>query len=365
MGRYRSFGGMLVCLAAAACGSSKQDPISPGNIALRANPGRVCLPDRHPQYLNFDLIITNRASREIKVREVRAAVLVGADAVEMRQVGGQAAETLGPVRVIAAGSESMLFNPLVFNSLRPGARVRYDVHFEGEGVPPVSVTVAPQPCFNKSRLLLPLTGRVAVGDGFDLYSHHRRRDYLAEGFREAGIFDNVGRFGLDLKHVDAAGREFRGSGRRNEDFYSWGQPLRAPADGDVVAVHNGQPDNTVIGSENLWTPGDIEENPMDGLGNYVLIDHGQGEFSVLAHLKAGSVVVRRGQRVQAGQVVGQIGNSGSSLGPHLHYELRSGVGLRGIVGLPAYFHGVTVVGTGETGNARGVSLDSGDIVIAR
>jgi murein DD-endopeptidase MepM/ murein hydrolase activator NlpD len=259
----------------------------------------------------------------------------------------------------------MLYNPLVFNSLKPGVRIRYEVEFEGEGVPPVSATVAPQPCFNKTRLVLPLTGRVAVSDGFDLYSHHRRREYQHPYWKEIGVFDHADRFGLDLKLVDAEGREFKGTGKRNEDFFAWGQPLRAPADGVVVSVDNAQQDNTVIGKENLWTPADVETEPMQGLGNHVLIDHGGGEFSLLAHARAGSVTVRKGDRVRAGQNVAQVGNSGSSLGPHLHYELRTGWGIKGITGMPAYFHDVTVVSTGETGNGKGVALNSGDIVIAR
>ena len=365
MGRVAGFGVTLVLFAMAACGPAGQDPIGPGQIGLRANPKMVCLPDRHPQYPNFDLLITNRASREIKVRQVSAAVLIGAEVIEQRQVAAQAAETLGPGGTIPAASEAMLYNPLVFNSLKPGVRIRYEVGFEGEGVPPVSVTVAPQPCFNRSRLVLPLAGRVAVGDGFDLYSHHRRREYQDPFWKESGIYDHPDRFGLDLKLVDAAGQEFKGSGKSNEDFLAWGQKLRAPADGTVVALHNAQPDNTMIGSENLWTPGDIKTDPMNGYGNYVLIDHGVGEFSLLAHARAGSVTVRKGDRVRAGQVVAQVGNSGSSLGPHLHYELRTGWGLKGITGMPAYFHDVTVVGTGETGNGKGVALDSGDVVIAR
>ncbi len=364
MRRLGSFGVMVVFLAAVACGPSREDPIGPGKITLRANPGKVCLPDRHPQYPNFDLLITNQASREIKVRKVSAAVLQGAEVIEQRQVAAQGAELLAPGKTISASSEGMLYNPLVFNSLKPGVRIRYEVEFEGEGVPAVSVTVAPQPCFNKTRLVLPVTGRVAVGDGFDLYSHHRRREYLDPAWKSIGVFDHPDRFGLDLMLVDAEGRQFKGSGKRNEDFFAWGQPLRAPADGIVVSVDNAQRDNTIIGKENLWTPGDVEKEPMQGFGNHVLIDHGQGEFSLLAHARAGSVNVRKGDRVRAGQVVAQVGNSGSSLGPHLHYELRTGWGLKGITGIPAYFHDVTVVGTGETGNGKGVALDSGDIVIA-
>ena len=63
MRSFCSLGVTLACLALLSCGPGKQDPISPGKITLRVNPGKVCLPDRHPQYPNFDLLITNNASR--------------------------------------------------------------------------------------------------------------------------------------------------------------------------------------------------------------------------------------------------------------------------------------------------------------
>jgi hypothetical protein len=258
----------------------------------------------------------------------------------------------------------MLFNPLIFNSLKPGMLLRYDVSFEGEAAPPVSVTVTPQGCSNQTRLLLPLTGRILVSDGYDLFSHHRRGEYLHPFWKEFGVADNAGRYALDLVAVDAAGNQYRGSGTRNEDFFSWGQPVRAPADGIIAEVRNDHPDNTQIGSENLWTERSVVTSEMGGSGNYVLIDHGRGEFSLLAHLRAGSVVAARGQRVSAGQIVGQVGNSGSSLGPHLHYELRSGRGLRGVTSMPPYFQGLTITGTGEAAGATGVAINSGDIVVA-
>ena len=57
-----------------------------------------------------------------------------------------------------------------------------------------------------------------------------------------------------------------------------------------------------------------------GYGNYVEIDHGNGYVTAYAHLQ--NYLVRRGERVEQGQVIGQLGSSGRSTGPHLHYEIR-------------------------------------------
>ncbi len=57
-----------------------------------------------------------------------------------------------------------------------------------------------------------------------------------------------------------------------------------------------------------------------GFGNYIMIDHGSGKMSVYAHLSG--IIVEPGQQVQAGQVIGYVGTTGYSTGPHLHFETR-------------------------------------------
>jgi murein DD-endopeptidase MepM/ murein hydrolase activator NlpD len=56
-----------------------------------------------------------------------------------------------------------------------------------------------------------------------------------------------------------------------------------------------------------------------GLGNHIIIDHGFGYSSVYAHLS--NFNVRVGQKVQRGDVIGFVGNTGTSVANHLHYEV--------------------------------------------
>jgi murein DD-endopeptidase MepM/ murein hydrolase activator NlpD len=77
---------------------------------------------------------------------------------------------------------------------------------------------------------------------------------------------------------------------------SIGVPVLAPADGTVISTGF---------------------NP--GLGNVITIDHGIGIVTLYGHLN--DIKVKEGDRVVRGQVIGTVGNSGRSTGPHLHYEV--------------------------------------------
>ena len=61
-----------------------------------------------------------------------------------------------------------------------------------------------------------------------------------------------------------------------------------------------------------------------GFGNYVIIDHGDGVYSYYAHMYADTITVFAGDTVEQGQVIGKVGTSGNSTGPHLHFEIRDG-----------------------------------------
>lgn len=58
-----------------------------------------------------------------------------------------------------------------------------------------------------------------------------------------------------------------------------------------------------------------------GYGNYVMIEHNDGSYTLYAHLAQNSITVLAGDIVKQGQVIGKLGNSGSSTGPHLHFEV--------------------------------------------
>ena len=122
------------------------------------------------------------------------------------------------------------------------------------------------------------------------------------------------------------GRAFDGDGKRNFDFYCYGQPVLAPAAGKVMQVVNTQADHP---------PGHATDLPSQG--NFIVIAHGNQEYSMIPYLKQGSIKVKPGQRVKQGDVIGQCGDSGSTLAPHIEYRLQNTAGFPAPVTLPAQF----------------------------
>lgn len=90
----------------------------------------------------------------------------------------------------------------------------------------------------------------------------------------------------------------------------------------VKKMHTGIDFAAPIGTE-IYATGDgvIEKVKYRrrGYGKHVVINHGYGYKTLYAHLN--KYIVRRGQKVKRGQVIGYLGNTGSSTGPHLHYEV--------------------------------------------
>lgn len=119
------------------------------------------------------------------------------------------------------------------------------------------------------------------------------------------------RFAYDFLIV-RDGRTHSGNPASNENYYCFGKPIFATAGGAVVATENGIAENA---------PGHM--NAKQPLGNHVIIDHGDGEYSFFAHLQRGSVQVEPGMHVKVGDELGRCGNSGNSSEPHLHYHLQT------------------------------------------
>ncbi len=166
----------------------------------------------------------------------------------------------------------------------------------------------------KSRFRLPLAGQVLIAVG------HR----IGEPHRSASIASEYFAWDLVPLHNDGL-RMLKGPLSENllaQDFTGYGQPVLAPAEGRIVKAVDGMPDLTRANEiPNLEY---YREDLNRALGNYVIIDHGNGVWSFLAHFKNGSVLVKEGQKIKILDKLGELGNSGFSTGPHIHFHFMNG-----------------------------------------
>jgi Peptidase family M23 len=158
----------------------------------------------------------------------------------------------------------------------------------------------------KTALILPFRGRGIVG-----------QDWITNGGH--GGYWNA--FAVDLRGLDQNYAEQKNDADENASAAGWGREIVAPAAGTVTYARNDVPDNPRPGTITYMT----QHDPiMAFMGNCVIVDHGNSEYSVMMHMQQGSVTVGVGERVAAGQAIGRLGSSGDAFGPHLHYQLQAG-----------------------------------------
>jgi murein DD-endopeptidase MepM/ murein hydrolase activator NlpD len=121
------------------------------------------------------------------------------------------------------------------------------------------------------------------------------------------------RSGGGWERYDCA-RQTRANHRGTDYGVAIGTPVRAAAAGTVIRSTTG-----------CGNDGSMSSTCGGGFGNHVIVLHSGGFATLYAHLSPDGTQVRNGTRLECGELVGRSGNSGRSSGPHLHFEVRSGV----------------------------------------
>jgi murein DD-endopeptidase MepM/ murein hydrolase activator NlpD len=175
-------------------------------------------------------------------------------------------------------------------------------------------------------------------------------------------------FAHDFVRIGAEGLPYSGDGTHFADYYAYGQKVLAAANGQVVAVLDNEPEDEslmqkagesldayvqrIVGRQNEQ----LKRGARGIVGNHVIIKHGE-EYSIYAHLKPGSVLVKPNDLVMRGQPIAAVGSSGSSTEPHLHFQVCDAPDPLLCAGIPARFEDVEIYGT-----LQERQLQSGDLV---
>jgi hypothetical protein len=239
---------------------------------------------------------------------------------------------------IAAGNSAVVFLHLDFDRAEEAPRrLRHRVVYNGiNGLDVQTKFVNDELVFDVDprkpvKISPPLRGGPWLASGGYTVQNGHRRALLAVNNRLVC----AQRYAIDWALLDDKNRFAVGLER--EKFPSYGQPVYAVADGTIVAAFDSFRDQTPFHA-------DGDERSIFAGGNCVVEKIGGGNFAVYAHLQPGSLKVKTGQTVRKGHVLAQVGNSGNTSGPHLHFEVVDAPSLMNARGLPYVFDRFTVDG---------------------
>ncbi|HEY0677285.1 MAG TPA: peptidoglycan DD-metalloendopeptidase family protein [Chitinophagaceae bacterium] len=162
---------------------------------------------------------------------------------------------------------------------------------------------------------------------------HRRVIYTQDGIARI-----PGRYAIDFIKVDSAGRYANGNENSITNWIGYGEEVIAVADGIVESVENNFPESPTLAAHPRYSPD-------KATGNYASIRIANGVYAFYEHLKPGSIRVKPGQRIKKGDIIGEVGFTGQSAGPHLHFHIADNNSPLGAEGLPFSFERFMIHGT--------------------
>ena len=131
---------------------------------------------------------------------------------------------------------------------------------------------------------------------------------VVQGMESGGTHSGYAAFAIDFVPAEPVSEKAFRKRKRLADHPCYGKPILAPADGRVVWARDGERELPPFRESRKHEP-----------GNFVILEHTPDELSEFRHLQRGSVAVKVGDDVRAGQIIGRCGNSGGAVTPHLHF----------------------------------------------
>jgi Peptidase family M23 len=272
--------------------------------------------------LFYEMVLTNYAPVAYTLDSVEA------QAGESRRVFGAAAlanlfvrlGARGPAanRRLAGGESALVFLMADLGRAKAPGSLAHKIRFVDERGEAHEVEPAPLAVSDASPTIVapPLRGTWIAGDSAsDAPDAAHRRAVLIEDGR-AWIAQ---RFAIDFVQVETVNGKlstWKGPEDKNDSYFCYNQPIYSVADGTVVAATDGMAEN-VPHSGTHAEPIDFD----NAGGNHVVVRIALHRYALYAHMRPGTVAVKAGQNVRVGDLLGHVGNSGSSEEPHLHFHI--------------------------------------------
>jgi hypothetical protein len=375
--------GMLCILVTFGAGAASQQPATsqksqvttyttlPIDMDVRPEPLQLVPADNGKRYIAYTLLVTNWGEEDLRFARVdveeaaSGLVLVNYDKAALEDPYRQRStrlfsrEASPENRILRSGRTALLTIavPLEEKARRP-AGVRHRVYFEpdpgirlirDDGSFSNELISVSEPSIVESTapvLGAPLRGGPwRCGNGLGLRSDH---NYFS--LSRAARLRVAQRFGCDFLKVDRHGNILPNPFPNEitaSMFYGYGEDVLAVANARVVEVRDGIPEGVPQADGSVRMPVPYTEDT--GPGNRVVLDLGRGRWAFYGHFQPGSILVRRGERVREGQLLGKLGMAGNATNPHLHFHVGNTPSFNGTDGMPYVFRSYTLNGRGKPG----------------
>lgn len=305
--------------------------------------------------LVYEIHLTNFSAADLTLEAL--VVLDGGTGAELHAFrGAELARRFAPVRngdanaaaaVLAPGRSALVFVEIDMATSVPTV-LAHRIEYAESGQDTKLAVAGPRVTVDR-RALPSLGPPLRGGPWVAVYSPdwprgHRRVVYAIDG--RARI---PGRFAIDWVKVDDAGHITKGDADVPANALGYDADVLAVADARVAGMRDDM-------AESPSVAGNTKHAIGDAAGNYIALDLGDGRYAFYEHLEPGSVRVKTGDVVHRGQVIGSLGFTGDSTGPHLHFHVAGGNSPLGAEGVPFVFGRYRLVGRyddiGQLGSAR-------------
>jgi hypothetical protein len=298
-----------------------------------------------PQWI-YEVYVTNTSDYVMELSRVQ--VLDGQDgpiadlhgtSLEQRLGGAGRTEEGAQRRTLAAGAQAVLYLEIEAGKHASTQVLSHRIDYRimrKQG--PVEATVDGARTAVNTAPLPVLSPPLRGGPWIAIHEPSWTRGHRRMVYAVAGRAHIPGRYAIDWVKLDTKGRITAGDEDRPADHYGYGEDVLAVADGVVVAARDDMTESPSVAAH-------PRHALVDATGNYVALEIGDGRYAFYEHLKPGSLRVKAGQRVRRGDVIGSLGFTGDSSGPHLHFHLADANSPLNADGMPFVLAGFTVLGS--------------------
>ncbi len=274
--------------------------------------------------LVYEMVVTNFSKRSYVLDSIDAKAGAAQFSYSGTALAGMMAH-LGPwdpvagpeSRTIAAGRSLVVYFLLDLGQGKAPKAIEHTLHVNADDGTH-AIAPKPLPVLDEKPIVVapPLRGVWIAGDSVNNGpdAAHRKTILITDG--RAWLAQRYAIDWVQIQKVDGAYTTWKGAEDKNESYFCYDQPIYSVAAGKVVGMADGLPQNIPHSGKYA-----VELTFDNAAGNHVVVEIAPHRYVLYAHMKPGTVRVKVGDKVGVGDVLGHVGNTGSSTEPHLHMHI--------------------------------------------